>query len=175
MRATAQRVAECLHIILQCAWPAAGGHCLLSMPTRDGECSQLLCWSLVPCPNSCAHFISDTDSAGLEASVLQGKFLCVKYRECWCGAGQCVSYLSCCCRNVSPWQSSLRKERFTRALPVTVNHGREGTEPEATGLVASTVRKQRYMVVLSSPSPFTQHRTPDRGMVPLRVRVFHLR
>lgn len=136
----------------------------------DGECSQLLCWPLVPCPNSCAHSISATGSAGLGAvgtlscRVLQGKFLCVKYHECWCRVEQCVSQFFCC-RNVKSLAKQPQERKVYQGLyplDVTASHGREGTEPEAAGLVASTVRKQRYMLVLSPPSPFVQCRTPDR-------------
>lgn len=153
-----------MHIRLQCAWGAvediASGHA-----TRNGECSQLLCWPLVPCPSSCGHFISATDSSGSESigshpcHVLQVKFLCLKYQECWCGAGQCIGSCSCCC-NVSPWLKE-RKVYSGPRFAVTVSCGVEGLEPEAAGLVASTVRKQSTPV-LSSP-PFIQCRTPDHG------------
>lgn len=162
MSASAQGVAECLHIGLQCAWAAvediASGHA-----TRDGECSQLLCWPLVPCPSSCGHFISATDSSGSESigshpcHMLRPSFYVSNTRNV--GVGQCISSCSCCC-NVSP----LLKERKVYSGPlfaVTVSCGVEGLEPEAAGLVASTVRKQS-MPVLSSP-PFIQCRTPDHG------------
>lgn len=62
----------------------------------DGECSQLLCWPLMPCPNSWGHFISVTGCAGLEPisshsdCVFSVKFLCAEYHEYWCEIEQCV-------------------------------------------------------------------------------------
>lgn len=118
----------------------------MSTPRHDGECSQLLCWPLVPYPNSCAHFISATGSAGLGAMgthscVLQDKFLCVKYHERWCRVGRCVSYFSCC-RNVSLWQSSLRKERFTRGF----------TSLKLQSITAGKAQSLRQLVLWRPPS-----------------------
>ena len=89
---------ECVHLRLSSASGLLRANILVW--ASDGECSQLLCWPLVPCPNSWGHFIPVMGSAGLEpisshsGCVLSVKSLCAEDHEYWCGIGQCVRSFS---------------------------------------------------------------------------------